>query len=146
MLLDSKDPSQWCAEAYKLVFKDCLLFRAEPAAYRSSQARGGIGAAVASLCHSHSNTGSELHLQTTPQLVAMPDLQPTEQGQGSNCILTETSSGFEPAEPQWEHLNFFFFLAAYERSWARGFLTVTGTSQLLNLWCHQRTEVCFLSI
>ena len=36
-------------------------------AYRSSQARGQIGAAAASLHHSHSNTGSEPHLQPTPQ-------------------------------------------------------------------------------
>ena len=39
-----------------------LLFRAAPAAYGGSQARGRIGAAAASLCHSHSNTGSEPHL------------------------------------------------------------------------------------
>ena len=32
------------------------LFRAAPAAYRSSRARGQIGAAAAGLCHSHCNT------------------------------------------------------------------------------------------
>ena len=37
-----------------------LIFRATPAAYGNSQARGGMGAAAASLCHSHSNTGYEL--------------------------------------------------------------------------------------
>ena len=31
-------------------------------AYGSSQARGGSGAAAASLCHSYSNEGSELRL------------------------------------------------------------------------------------
>ena len=36
-----------------------FLFRAEPAAYGSSQVRGQIGAAAASLHHSHSNMGSE---------------------------------------------------------------------------------------
>ena len=50
-----------------------LLFRAIPVAFGGSQARGGIGATVAGLWHSHSNTGSELHLQPTPQLVVMPD-------------------------------------------------------------------------
>ena len=49
------------------------LFRAAPAAYGSSQASGEIGATAAGLHHSHSNTGSRLHLQPTPQLVAMPD-------------------------------------------------------------------------
>ena len=48
------------------------LFRAESMAYGSSQARGQIRAVVASLHHNHSNTGSELRLQPTPQLMAMP--------------------------------------------------------------------------
>ena len=43
----------------------CVFFfflRAAPEAYESSQARGQIRAAVASLQHSHSNSGSKLHL------------------------------------------------------------------------------------
>ena len=36
--------------------------------------QGPAGAAAAGLHHSHSNPGSEPHLQPTPQLVAMPDL------------------------------------------------------------------------
>ena len=43
------------------------LFRAAPVAYGSSQAGGRIGATAASLRHSQSNTGSEPHLQPTPQ-------------------------------------------------------------------------------
>ena len=39
-----------------------LLFRAAPAAYGGSQARGLFGATAASLCHRHSNARSELHL------------------------------------------------------------------------------------
>ena len=35
-----------------------FVFRATPVAYGSSQARGRIGAAAASLCHSHSSVGS----------------------------------------------------------------------------------------
>ena len=38
-----------------------------------SQARGLIRAVAASLCQSHSNAGSELHLQPIPQLMAMLD-------------------------------------------------------------------------
>ena len=38
-----------------------LLFRAIPATYRSSQARGRIGAMAASLHHSHSNARSSTH-------------------------------------------------------------------------------------
>ena len=64
-------------------FSFCLL-RATPVAYGSSQARGGIGAVAASLHHSHSNAGSKPHLRSAPQLMAMPDPLPTEQGQGSN--------------------------------------------------------------
>ena len=51
-------------------------------AYGGSQARGGIGAAAASLCRN--NTRSEPSLQPTPQLMAMLGPQPTERGQGSN--------------------------------------------------------------
>ena len=50
----------------------CFLFflRATLVAYGSSQARGQIGVAAASQCHSHSNAGSEPLLQSTPQLMA----------------------------------------------------------------------------
>ena len=47
--------------------------RAVPAAYGGSQVRGLIRATDACLHHSHNNAGSELHLQPTPQLTAMPD-------------------------------------------------------------------------
>ena len=56
---------------------------AAPLAYGVSQARGRIGAVATRLHQSHSNLGSELRLQPTPQLTARPDPQPTEQGQGS---------------------------------------------------------------
>ena len=46
---------------------------AAPPAYGGSQAKGRIEPAAASLCQSHSNAGSEPHLQPTPQLTAMPD-------------------------------------------------------------------------
>ena len=49
------------------------FFRAIPAAHGSFQARGQIQAAAASLHHSHSKVGSELHLQPTPQLTEIPD-------------------------------------------------------------------------
>ena len=62
----------------------CLLFKAALLAYGSSQARGQIGAAAASLCHSHGNTRSKPCLQLTPPLTAKPGPQPTERGQGSN--------------------------------------------------------------
>ena len=39
-----------------------LLFMATTVAYRGSQAKGPVGAAATGLHHSHSNTGSELHL------------------------------------------------------------------------------------
>ena len=50
-----------------------LLFRAALVAYGVSKARGEIGAIAARHSHSHSNTGSKLHLQPTPQLMATPD-------------------------------------------------------------------------
>ena len=49
------------------------LFRAAPAAYGGSQAKGQIRAVAAGLYHSNSNAGSELHLPPTLQLTAMLD-------------------------------------------------------------------------
>ena len=54
-----------------------VLFRAPPAACGGSQARGQIRAVAAGLHHSHSSEGSEPHQQTTPQLTATTDPQPT---------------------------------------------------------------------
>ena len=53
-----------------LVWFFLLFFRAAPAAYGSSLARGRIGTAAASHSHSHSNAGSEMSLRSTPQLTA----------------------------------------------------------------------------
>ena len=61
-----------------------FVLRAAPAAYGGFQARGLIGATAAGLCHSHSNTRSELCLQPILQLMAMLDPQSTDRGQGSN--------------------------------------------------------------
>ena len=69
---------------YFILFLFFAFFRATPAAYGSSQARGQIRAITVSLRHSYSNSGSEPHLQSTPQLTATPDSQPTERGQGLN--------------------------------------------------------------
>ena len=74
-------------------------------AYGSSQARGQIGAAAVSLHHSHSNTGSEPHLQSaqlahgnTGSLThwARPGINP----QSSRILV-----GFVTAEP-WQELLF----------------------------------------
>ena len=59
-----------CVYMYVCIFG---LFRATPAAYESSQARGQFGATATGLHHSLSNAGSEPRLRPTPQLVAMPD-------------------------------------------------------------------------
>ena len=60
---------------YSLIFeklkKICITFA--PAAYGSSWAWGGIGAAATGLYYSLGNTGSKMHLPTTLQLVAMLD-------------------------------------------------------------------------
>ena len=48
-----------------LLFLVFNLFRATPAAYGGSQTRGLIRAVASSLHQSHSNAGSQLHLQPT---------------------------------------------------------------------------------
>ena len=62
------------------------LFRAIPVAYGGSQARSQIGATVASLCHTHSNSGSEPHLWPIPQI-----LNPMSEVRDQTHILMDTS-------------------------------------------------------
>ena len=80
----SLDVEFWVGKLFSFVFYFIFcLFRAPPAAYGGSQARGPIGATAASLCQSHSNARSKPRLRPTPQLTATPDPSPTEWGQGS---------------------------------------------------------------
>ena len=63
-----------CSPFFSYFILSCsLLFRATPAAYGGSQARGPIGTTAASLHHSHGNARSELSLPPTPQLTATLD-------------------------------------------------------------------------
>ena len=84
---------------FLLFFIYFLLFRAAPTAYGGSQTRGPIGAVVAGLYHSYSNTRSEPHLQPTPQLTgslthwARPGIEPT-----TSWFLV----GFVSAVPRWK--------------------------------------------
>ena len=79
------DPYSSTLGIVRLVF--CFVFLpfslAALAAYGGSQARGLIGAVAAGLRHSHSNAGSEPHLQPAPQLMATSDPQ--------TCILVDCS-------------------------------------------------------
>ena len=69
---------------FRFFFAFFFPFWATPVAFGGSQARSLIRAVAVGLHQGHSNAGSKPHLQPTPQLTAMPDPQPTEQGQGSN--------------------------------------------------------------
>ena len=63
-------------EVYLFIYLFIYFFvfsRAAPTACGDSQARGLIRAVTTGLCQSHSNVGSELRLQPTPQLMATPD-------------------------------------------------------------------------
>ena len=61
-----------CSTVFWFFFSSAFS-RAALSAYGGSQARGLIGAIAAGLPHSHSNLGSKLHLQPTPQLTATQD-------------------------------------------------------------------------
>ena len=63
-----------CTRKASLFVLFCLVFfRAAPAAYGGSQARGQIRATAAGLHHNPGNTGSESHLRPTAQLTATLD-------------------------------------------------------------------------
>ena len=69
----------------------CCLFRATPVAYGSFQARGWIGAAVTSLCHSCSNVSSKLYLwlHHSPQQCQI--LNPLSEARNWTCLLMDSS-------------------------------------------------------
>ena len=79
------------------------LFRVSPMAYGGSQARGRVRAVAASLCQSHGNAKSEPRLWPTPQLTAMPGIEPV-----SSWMLVR----FVSTEPQWElsHISYYGIL------------------------------------
>ena len=58
---------------FLFIFLSFCPFRAAPAAYGGSQARGRIGATAADLHHSLSNARSEPRLRATLELMATPD-------------------------------------------------------------------------
>ena len=62
-----------------------FLFRATPMAYRNSQARGWVGAAAASLCHSHSNMTYTTYSSWQCQI---PD--PLSKASNWTCTLMDT--------------------------------------------------------
>ena len=69
-----------------------MLFRATPAAYGGSQARGLTGATAAGLHHSHSNLGSKTCLQHIPQLMAiLRSFNPLSKARDGTHILMVTS-------------------------------------------------------
>ena len=75
-----------------LLFIHCFLFlRAALEAYGRTQARGCIRATAAGLYFSHSNAGSEPHLQPTPQLTATRILNPLSEARDRTCILMDAS-------------------------------------------------------
>ena len=101
---------------HEIFFFFCFFFRASLLAYGGSQARGLIRAPAVSLYHSNSNIRSEPRLRPTPQLMAMPDPQPTKRVQR----LTEPATswflvGFISAEPRQELLEHaLFFLELFK--------------------------------
>ena len=74
---------------YFFIFLSFCLFRAAP--YGGSYARGRIRAIAAGLCHSHSNTVSELCLRPTPQLTAYRNLNPLSKARDQTRNLMVTS-------------------------------------------------------
>ena len=86
LLIDSRTHPPHAKYGYLFFF-----FRVTSVAYGSSQARGRIGAAAASLCLSHSHTRSEPCLWPTPQLIAMPVLNLPSKARDQTGILMDTS-------------------------------------------------------
>ena len=81
---------------------------------------------------SHSSARSEPCLQTTPQLIAMPDLEPTERSQGSNLHPLGFQLGslsLSHNSSQWSHRVSFIFLIKFW--WAVCFQKVVHILQIV---------------
>ena len=82
-----------------------IFFRTTPTAYGISQARGQIGAAAASLHHSHSNTKSELCLQSAPQPQQHRILNPLSEARDWTHILMDPGWVLQPLSHEGNSLN-----------------------------------------
>ena len=71
--LGGKQPILLNKTIFSFFFSFLFFLTAILVAYESFWARGWMGATAVDLCHSHSNTRSEPHLQTMPQFAAMLD-------------------------------------------------------------------------
>ena len=81
-----------------------------PAAYGNSQAKGGIRAAAAGLCHSTSHAGSKLRLRPTPLFVANQILNKLSKARDQTCILMDTSRVLNPPSHNGNSFLFFNYL------------------------------------
>ena len=80
-----------CPTAKELTFF-FFLFRATPAAYGGSHARGQIAATTAGLHQSHTHARSELHPWPTPQLMATP-VRPLSEATGTCNLVVPSRIG-----------------------------------------------------
>ena len=76
---------------FKFLFIYLLSFRAHPAAYGRSWARGPIGAVASSLHHSHSSKGSKLHLRLTLHFTQLGILIPVSKARDRTHVLMNHS-------------------------------------------------------
>ena len=75
----------------RMVILFSFVFRAALVAYGGSQPRVRIGAVATGLCLSYRKARSELHLQTTPQLMARWVLNPLSEAKDQTCVSMDAS-------------------------------------------------------
>ena len=80
-----------CPHYLFIYFLSFCLFRAAPAVYGGSQARGPVGATAAGLHHSHSNTGYESCLYLRHSSWQRRTLNPLSEARHWTCILMDAS-------------------------------------------------------
>ena len=107
-----------------------FLFRAAPEAYGSSQARGWIRTATASLHHSQSNAGYKPHLQPTQQLVAMLDPNPLSEARDWTCIFMDTTQVFNVLNHNWDSRMAIFIKIKESKCWQE----CEGEGMLVHYW------------
>ena len=101
----------FCDSVECIIMFSFLLFRASPAAYGGSQARGPIRATAAGLHHSHSNTGSKPCLQATPQLTQHQILNPLRKARDRTWDLIPSQIHFYCATTRTSASLFFNYIS-----------------------------------
>ena len=114
----------------------CLLFRAKPSAYGSSQASCEVRAAAASLPYSHSNARSKLNLQPNHSSWQCWILNPLIKTRDQTCVFVDTSRVCYHWATVGTPVSRYFLISFWFPRWPIGFLVAYCLVSVLSVFSH----------